>query len=147
MEPTASLMMPKELQSYNTPGLKADDVAAGTRRERRQREVYGDPDQAVTPSSSERRRKKSNNKKKKRGGGAEKKKRKTDDDFGTPQTPLQGPPPAAGVPTAALDFLRLFQQGGAGPQAPFPAAPAQAPQGQQFVFNNFNVYICPEPKK
>ncbi len=135
--------IPKELQSFNSPGLKPDAAQPGTARARRQTEVFGVDDNEKTPNTTTKRGKEGKKKKK----AVKKKKPKVEDESGTPQAAMQPPAPAGAMPSAAVDFLRLFQQGGVAPQGLFPTAPAQVPHGQQFVFNNFNVYVIPDPKK
>jgi hypothetical protein len=137
------MAIPKELQSFNLPGLKPDVADDGSSRTRKRPTVYGGTDSETTPVSTERRRKRNTKKPKPKG----KKKRVVEDPSATPRTAPQPPKEAVTTPDAAWDVIRRLQQTGGLPQMPFPPMPGQPGQGQQFVFNNFNVFVLPDSKK
>jgi hypothetical protein len=140
---TQKLAIPKELQSFNAPGLKPDVATDGSSRMRKRTKLYDGTDSETTPVSTEHQKKKKTKKPKSKA----KKKRMVEDPSATPKATPQPANETVTTPDAAWDVIRRLQQTGGLPQMPFPPMPVQPGQGQQFVFNNFNVFVLPGSKK
>jgi hypothetical protein len=138
-----NLPIPKELQSFNEPGLKPDLPADGERRRRRQRDSFDPAADTTVQSQAIKTPKKSKFKKKES-------RKKHSERKQVPQTHVPAAETTASPITtgnAALDVIRQLQQGGVPLQGLVPAGAGTPGMGQQIVIQNLNIYVLPDPKK
>jgi hypothetical protein len=138
-----TVAIPKELQSFNEPGLKPDRPKEGEKRQRLQRRTFDAADSATKVQTKPEARKKSNRKK-----GERQKKRKKHKKESASHTPASKAVSLPVTPSNVTnDLLRQLQQGGGPLQALFPAGFGASGTGQQVVIQNLNVFVLPDPKK
>jgi hypothetical protein len=138
-----NLPIPKELQSFNAPGLKPDLPADGEKRPRRQRDSFDRASDATVRTQESRSPKKSKGKKRESGKGRKKQKQ-------VPQTPASASESTASPVTPPVDVAQLIlqlQNGGGPLQGLVPATAGTPGSGQQIVVQNLNIFVLPDPKK